>query len=54
MKPRLAGAAADRRVSATAAPEPPLTEHDLVDQYRQPRQESEDEADPLNNREIEQ
>jgi len=44
MKPRLAGAAADRLVSATAAPESP---HDRA-------QESEDEADQLDSRELEQ
>lgn len=30
MKPRLAGAAADRLVSATAAPEPPMTEDEVM------------------------
>ncbi len=49
MKPRLAGAAADRLVSATAAPEP-----HVVDQDGQPRQEPDDEADQLDSREIEQ
>jgi len=44
MKPHLAGVAADRPVSATAAPE---SSHDRA-------QESEDEADQLDSREIEQ
>ena len=62
MKPSLAGAAADRLVSATAAHEPPMgrargqgtVRFDVVDQCGQPRQESEDEADQLDSREIEQ